>query len=263
MKNDVKRALRDAFNVPLFLALLCSILVNIALLAAFFFTYPQLFALLKKVGYQMGIVQDKPLSYAAHDEQRRFFNTMPKKAGDVVFLGDSHISLGLWSELFRRPDIQNRGISGDTTEGVLRRLGDIIEEQPSMIVMMVGINDMFWIRDKAKTLRNYQAILDRIRSELPEAKIVVNSVLPINSWKFWKSMDSRLIVELNETLAILAKQHNALYCDLFPAFVTEELELKPELTNDGLHLNGDGYVLWKSVLEAQVGIRAGNMVELR
>jgi len=61
----------------------------------------------------------------------------------VVFLGDSITEA--WPDLAHAfPDIKvaNRGISGDTTRGVLARLqGDVLTLEPAGIVLLIGTND--------------------------------------------------------------------------------------------------------------------------
>ena len=40
----------------------------------------------------------------------------------IAMIGDSITDRGLWNELTNRNDIINRGISGDTTNGVFKRM---------------------------------------------------------------------------------------------------------------------------------------------
>ena len=40
-------------------------------------------------------------------------------------------------------NVRNRGISGDVTDGVLLRLGELIKYKPTSIFIMIGINDLF------------------------------------------------------------------------------------------------------------------------
>ena len=49
---------------------------------------------------------------------------------DAVMLGDSHIEMIDWRELFPGVKILNRGISGDTSEGVLNWLDEVIGASP-------------------------------------------------------------------------------------------------------------------------------------
>jgi hypothetical protein len=63
----------------------------------------------------------------------------------VVFLGDS-ITQG-WDDRLERSfpglKVVNRGISGDTTRGVLIRLQeDVLAVRPSAVVLLIGTNDL-------------------------------------------------------------------------------------------------------------------------
>ncbi|MCF6306660.1 MAG: hypothetical protein L3J09_01760 [Flavobacteriaceae bacterium] len=49
------------------------------------------------------------------------FEEMENNNNLIVFLGDSIIESANWDELFNNPNIVNRCISGDKTEGVLTR----------------------------------------------------------------------------------------------------------------------------------------------
>ena len=65
--------------------------------------------------------------------------------GAVVFLGDS-ITQGWGGGLgaaFPGVKVANRGISGDTTRGVLIRLAeDVLSVHPAAVVLLIGTNDL-------------------------------------------------------------------------------------------------------------------------
>ncbi len=50
----------------------------------------------------------------------------------------------------------------------------------------------------------------------------------------------------------LAQKYNYQYIDLFSHFCDVENQLDAQYTKDGLHLNGQGYLVWKSVIERYV-----------
>ena len=51
--------------------------------------------------------------------------------GDIVFIGNSITELGGdWGKRLDCSSLKNRGISGDVTEGVLKRLGEITYVKP-------------------------------------------------------------------------------------------------------------------------------------
>ena len=49
---------------------------------------------------------------------------------------------GNWSLRLDYPNIKNRGIGGDTTDGVLARLDEVIYFQPEAVFLLIGINDL-------------------------------------------------------------------------------------------------------------------------
>jgi len=77
---------------------------------------------------------------------------------DVVLLGDSIIDL-MEPEYLPIP-FANRGISGDTTSGVLARLPDILAGNPKTIILLVGINDL----QKGASASDVIAGIKRIRA---------------------------------------------------------------------------------------------------
>lgn len=72
---------------------------------------------------------------AAHDEEGL-------QQGAIVFLGNSITEQGWWSLLLKHGDVENRGIGGDNTFGMIDRLPDILKSKPRKIFLMAGINDL-------------------------------------------------------------------------------------------------------------------------
>ena len=58
--------------------------------------------------------------------------------------------------------------------------------------------------------------------------------------------------ELNTKLQELAKDFSLPYIDLFAAFSDSYRELDEKYTTDGVHLNGEAYLLWKKIIEKDV-----------
>lgn len=80
-----------------------------------------------------------------------------KSDAKIVMLGDSITDEGEWSELWGKV-VQNRGISGDTTSGVLDRLYTIspsIEE----VYIMIGVNDIMRGAKAQDVYLNYEKIV--------------------------------------------------------------------------------------------------------
>jgi lysophospholipase L1-like esterase len=177
-----------------------------------------------------------------------FFRSYPVKKGDIVFLGDSITDGGCWEELFPGVPLKNRGINGDTTAGVLKRLDDLLLPGPAAIFLLIGTNDLPWFtyqRDE-DILHEYRQILEHCKRLSPATKVYVQSILPR------RRRFSRRIRELNTTLQSLAEEFGYAYIDLFSHFDNGKGELREELTNDHLHLLAGGYTLWVELLTPYV-----------
>lgn len=177
------------------------------------------------------------------------FKNLPKQKGEIIFLGDSITDICEWNELFKNSLIKNRGISGDTTYGILNRLEDIVSSKPSKIFIMVGINDIGKGKSTEEIIKNYKSILNRIKKSSPSTDIYVESVLPINKDIFNTSTKEEEIIALNDSLKKLCASYNIKYIDLYSLFIAEGNKLNPKYTTGGIHINGTGYAIWREVIK--------------
>ena len=69
-------------------------------------------------------------------------NQHPIQRGDVVFAGDSHVAMGAWPEAYPSLRVHNRGISGDTVEGLRRRIDSLVIDSPAALFISIGSNDV-------------------------------------------------------------------------------------------------------------------------
>ena len=176
--------------------------------------------------------------------------------GQIVFLGDSITDLCELKTYYPDLDLKsyNRGISGDTTIDLKKRLDvSALDIKPSVIVLMIGTNDINWGRSVNAILETYEEILKELKLNIPELKLYIMSVIPQN--KDLESytpfnVDNHLskIKELNTKLVELALIYNATYVDLYPLLLDSEGYLDKKYSNDGLHLNHEGFVVWSNLL---------------
>ncbi len=75
-------------------------------------------------------------------QRASLFSKLTITPKDIVFIGNSITNGAEWSELFPRKHVKNRGISGDTSEGVYDRLAPIVKGKPAKIFILIGINDI-------------------------------------------------------------------------------------------------------------------------
>jgi GDSL-like Lipase/Acylhydrolase family len=65
-----------------------------------------------------------------------------KVPAEIVMLGDSLTEMGIWAELLEGLSIVNRGIGGDGTTGVLKRLSEVLGRNPRVLCLDIGSNDL-------------------------------------------------------------------------------------------------------------------------
>lgn len=181
------------------------------------------------------------------------FEVIDTDDSSIVFLGDSLIDNAEWSEIFNSK-IVNRGIQTDTTRGVLDRLDTITADKPSKMFLMIGTNDLGNLNSTVDdTLKNYEEIITSIESDSPDTEVYVQSVLPINNeLKPSLSYNNKEIVALNDGLNKLSKDYNLMYVDLYSKLEGENGMLDKKYTNDGIHLNGDGYIIWSEQISEYI-----------
>jgi len=185
-------------------------------------------------------------------QRASLFRLLPDTPGEIIFLGDSLTDGCDWAEIFQDWRIKNRGISGDTTAGVIARLDEVVSSKPAKIFLMVGVNDLAQGKNPADIINNIKLIVKKIKISSPQTKIYLQSLLPVNpSFPIFPDHVNKAsqIKQINQVLQRDAPRLKAAFINLYDSFATSEGYLKSELTNDGLHLTGKGYLLWKSLIE--------------
>jgi lysophospholipase L1-like esterase len=200
-----------------------------------------------------GVSTINPLNRESHAEQREsLFELLPKDSSEILFIGNSITRGCEWSEFFKNLKIKNRGIGGNTTYDVLRRIHKTLESNPKKIFILIGINDLSEDLPIDSILKNYNQIIKKIRNESPTTAIYVQSILPINDKFYGGFATNEKIRKLKSELQHLAEENSSKYIDLYDHFLDSEGKLSEIYSNDGIHLLGRGYLLWKSIIENDV-----------
>lgn len=206
------------------------------------------FLLLRKLGIKN--IQGSPFNFPYYDHRQSQLSLLPIHASDIVFLGDSITDEGEWAELCSNSAIKNRGISSDTTIGILNRLHKIITPQPQKIFLMIGVNDLSNLgRSPTEIIQTYKEILTQIHERSPQTSVFVQSVLPINPSRFLGCATNSSIRALNSQLQLLANTFSYPYIDLHSHFIDTHHQLDTKYTLDGIHLNGIAYRQWQALIE--------------
>ena len=78
-----------------------------------------------------------------------------------------------------------------------------------------------------------------------------NSSSCVREWKLLKGRD-HVVVEANLLLEQVARRQGVTWINLYPLFADENGRLRSELTNDGLHLMGEGYLIWRDAIRPYI-----------
>jgi lysophospholipase L1-like esterase len=182
-------------------------------------------------------------------------------AGAVVFLGDS-ITEG-WRSLatdFPNLKVANRGIGGDITSGVLYRLqSDVLNLNPSGIVLLIGTNDIGDGSTPEDVAANIRLILLAIKNFNPNLKVIVCKIMPTEDGK----PGVEKIKQANDLVEQFVKtEPNFVMCDTFGIYLDEQgHQIAADFMPDHLHPVAAGYVAWKKALDpliAKSNWSAGN-----
>ncbi len=168
--------------------------------------------------------------------------------GALVLLGDS-ITQG-WPKLdgyFPGVKIANRGISGDTTRGMLIRLNqDVLALNPKGVVLLMGTNDLEEMAEPESIASNATAIVKELKSHNSKMPIVLCLIFPSSESK------SRPTAKIQATNKLLAQavqgDPQITVLDTFKLYANEAGDAKLEEFPDLLHLNKVGYDKWASAL---------------
>jgi lysophospholipase L1-like esterase len=180
-----------------------------------------------------------------YNVKNTIFEVMPNNTNEIIFLGDSITDYSEWHELFGNSTIKNRGISGDTINGVINRLNEVTSSKPDKLFVMIGINDLGRGRSVNQILIDYELLIKTIVDKIPDTELYIQSILPTDDHQSRQNID---IIKINSGLVEITEKYNLTYVNLFDLFITTENRLNPELTLDGLHINGRGYLVWKDAI---------------
>ena len=178
-----------------------------------------------------------------------FANTAQADKGALVLLGDS-ITQGWGGRLpkaFPGAKIANRGISGDTTRGMLYRLkDDVLDLDPTGVVMLMGTNDLADKASAADIVGNIKLIIAALKAKNATMPIIVCTMFPSSETK---DRPADKIKEVNATLLEAVKGDSQItIVDTWSMFANAEGNAPAAEFPDLLHLNDAGYAKWTAAL---------------
>lgn len=159
----------------------------------------------------------------------------------IVMLGDSLTEQHNWFVNNESVEAENRGISGDTSDGVLQRLEEVLVSKPKILFLLIGTNDL-WTQNSVQDITdNIQVAVSLFKTRTPNTTIILQTVLPLGK-------DIRLNTKVNAINNFIRNvQFNSKFkvLDTYQMFVDSSGRLAEEYTYDGVHLNEKAYLIWE------------------
>ncbi len=168
-----------------------------------------------------------------------------------LFIGDSITEGFPVQELLPAKKVINRGISGSSSSDILERMSsEWLKEDPDQVFICLGTNDLVRGADDDSISANLSDIITRVEqysSQTP--RVYLTSLFPTHSDPV---RTNQRIYHLNTRIHLLCEYHQHHYLHLNVFFQDLSGRLREELTDDGLHLNRQGYELWARLIEPLV-----------
>ncbi|MBK8249746.1 MAG: arylesterase [Gemmatimonadetes bacterium] len=149
--------------------------------------------------------------------------------------------------------IQNAGLSGETSAGALRRIDWLLRDDFTAVVIETGANDGLRGLDVDSTRANLKAIVRRVKSELPNARVaLVQMEAPPN-------LGARYTTAFRESFGEVAREEGI---TLFPFLLDGVGGVAGLNQRDGIHPNVEGAQrvarnLWPALEALLAGTAAG------
>jgi acyl-CoA thioesterase I len=147
----------------------------------------------------------------------------------------------LLKEKGKKVRVINAGLSGETSAGGLSRIDWILRQPIDVFVLELGANDGLRGLPVEETIKNLQAIIDKVKTKYPEVKIVMAGMMvPPN-------MGTEYTEKFKNIYPELSRKNKAV---LIP-FILEGVAGDESLNlPDGIHPNVRGHsIVAKNVLE--------------
>ncbi len=169
-----------------------------------------------------------------------------EKFEDALIIGD-FIAQGLYEqdvldESFVLAEAESCVHDPDGT-GVTDGVRAVIQAQPEVLFLELGINDTIVEGASEDTFESdYKAVLEQLKSQLPDTKIYVNSILPVADQALNEHAGYSNAAAYNRILKALCKQEKVVFIDSTGLVQPEYYK------GDGRHMTKDYFTLWAAYM---------------
>lgn len=190
----------------------------------------------------------QPQGKSWNTELGKFQKLYPEDSSECIFLGDSHIEQCEWHELLPECKTANRGIGGESIDGLIIRLNDNLKKGTGKIIFLqTGINDLLNGKATGEIVGNYGQILDTLARR--NFRVVPTLVFPL---RYLPELNAQLEV-INKGIRKHAGKHHFDVIDINLQLL-EAGVLNRKYSDDGIHLNSDGYQIWLSEIRRNLNL---------
>lgn len=183
-----------------------------------------------------------------------------RKSCTRVFFGDSltenwqTAGEGAWKQYFAATSL-DAGVGGDRTQNLLWRMDHgALDNLPhaKVVVLDIGLNNIGTGQNTPEdTAAGVDAVITKIREKLPEAKILLEKLLPAKQdpHDYFRGQ----IAKTNALLAELAQRRGIRFHDASSCFVNADGTFKPGvMQGDWLHPAAAGYACWAPAILKEI-----------
>jgi len=195
--------------------------------------------------------------------QKHRQNLADKKAdAELLLMGDSITDFWrnetgnfagkpILDEYFGQWKINNFGIAGDTTQGVLYRLldGEGDGFSPRAIMLMIGTNNTAR-NNAAEIAEGVGAVVQSLEQHFPSSKILLLGIFPrANPGDAVRDT----IADINQIISRLDDGSMVHYLDIGDVFLEADGSIAPTIMSDRLHPTTEGYRRWAEAVKEPLG----------
>lgn len=174
--------------------------------------------------------------------------------GGIVCVGSS--SMAMWNSTIAKDlaplPVIPRGFGGSTTNDALFYVDRVITKyHPRAVVIYEGDNDIGTGIAPERIRDTYVALVAAIARKAPEARIYVMSIKPsVARWNLWPKAS-----EANKLLKAMCEKDTKrlTYVSIVEGMLGADGKVRSDIFKlDRLHMNGEGYKIWATVLRGML-----------
>lgn len=153
--------------------------------------------------------------------------------------------------IFVDDEIYNLGVSGNSTEDLLKRFdADIKDKNPEMIIFAIGTNDSVYLPSEKRNYVDFDKFKENLKILIEKSKQFTNGIIfvgltPVDEsltkpipWEIEIHYTNEEITKYNNAIKQICESEKLKFIDIFSDFEKNNYK---EMLSDGLHPNERGH----------------------